>query len=142
MQLDALFPGKPLLAKVSLACWCAHYARRLLIPVFARNVCRCLQPLQIDATNNRPISVKYRVMSYPTLLLFTQGVDGEVYEDRNMAVLKGTMAGLVQVRPEKQTRALTAHSMHLSTLDVDLRTLHVSKPKERFTPRRPQRRQR
>eukprot|EP01048_Picozoa_sp_COSAG05_P018111 COSAG05_NODE_2589_length_2868_cov_1.239075_2_plen_113_part_00 len=110
--------------------------------VFACDDFRCLQLSQIDATNNRPISVKYRVMSYPTLLLFAQGVDGEVFEDRNMAVLKGVMAGLVQVRPAKQNRAPAARSPHLNTLDVDLRTLHDSRPKEGFTQRRPQRRQR
>ena len=51
---------------------------------------------KIDASNNRPISGKYRVMSYPTLLLFARGIEGEPFEDRNMAVLKGFMAGLVE----------------------------------------------
>jgi hypothetical protein len=53
---------------------------------------------QIDASNNRQISLKYRVMSYPTLLLFAPGIDGEPFADsRNMGILKGVMIGLVQV---------------------------------------------
>ena len=83
--------------------WCGHCKR--LAPEFEKAAAFLHtkhpdKPLlaKIDASNNREISLKYRVMSYPSLLLFAPGIEGEIFEGNNLQIVKGQMLGFAMVK--------------------------------------------